>query len=319
VLYPQVEPYARGTLDVGEDNVMYWEVCGNPAGRPAVVLHGGPGSGCTPGARRLFDPTVYRVVLFDQRGCGRSTPHASDPRTSLAANTTEHLLGDIERLREHLGVDRWLVFGGSWGCVLALAYAQRHRQRVTAMVLTGIATGRRTETELLTRGLGGLFPQAWARFRDGVPAADRDGDLTEAYHRLLHHPDPAVRTAAAQRWCQWETAIVPTSPPHPRYQDPDFRMAFARIVTHYWRHGSWLDEQPLLHRAHRLTGVPATLVQGTLDLGNLLGTPWQLTHAWPDSQLILIDNAGHNSATPTITDALTTATDHYAHHHSPAT
>jgi proline iminopeptidase len=274
--YPEIGPYEHGMLGVGDGHLVYWEACGNPRGKPAVVLHGGPGSGCGPGVRRYFDPDAYRIVLFDQRGCGRSTPHASDPGSDLASNTTAHLLADLELLRRHLGVDRWLVFGGSWGSVLGLAYAERHPDRVSEMVLSGVATGRRAETDLLTRGLGRLFPEAWGRFRDGVPAADRDGDLADAYARQLGDPDPAVRAKAARNWCDWETAIIPTSPPHPRFADPAFPMAFARLVTHYWRHGSWLEEGVLLEQAGRLAAIPGVLVQGMLDLGNLLGTPWEL-------------------------------------------
>jgi proline iminopeptidase len=310
--YPEIEPYEHGMLDVGDGNLVYWEACGDPRGKPAVVLHGGPGSGCTPGARRYFDPSAYRIILFDQRGCGRSRPHASDPCTDLDANTTQHLLADMERLRRHLDVDRWLIFGGSWGSALALAYAQRHLERVSELVLTGIATGRRAETDLLTRGLGRMFPDAWARFRDGVPAADRDGDLIDAYHRLLNDPDPAVRAGAARDWCDWETAILPTSPPLARYERPEFRMAFARIVTHYWRHGSWLEDGILLEQAGSLAGIPGVLVQGTLDLGNLLGTPWELAQAWPGSELILIDDAGHDSSAPGIADTLVAATRRFA-------
>lgn len=309
-LYPEIEPYDHGMLDVGDGNLVYWEVCGNPGGKSAVVLHGGPGSGCTPGVRRYFDPTAYRVVLFDQRGCGRSTPHASDPLTDLSRNTTERLLGDMEHLRRHLDIDRWLVFGGSWGSVLGLAYAERHPGLVSELVLTGVATGRRLETDLLTRGLGRLFPEAWARFRDGVPAMDRDGDLVEAYSHLLNDADPAVRVRAAQDWCNWEMAIEPPSPqPNPRYQDPLFRMAFARIVTHYWRHGSWLEEGIILNEARHLAGIPGVIVQGSLDLGNLLGTPWALANAWVGSELRVVDDAGHNFGDPGIQEALLAALD----------
>ena len=310
--YPEIEPYEHGMLDVGDGNLVYWETCGNPQGKPAVVLHGGPGSGCTAGARRYFDPAAYRIILFDQRSCGRSTPHASDPRTDLGTNTTHHLLADLDLLRRHLDVDGWLVFGGSWGSVLGLAYAELHPDRVTEMVLTGIATGRRSETDLLTRGLGRLFPEAWARFRDGVPAADRDGDLADAYYRLVNDPDPAVCAKAARDWCDWEIAIVPTSAPNPRYDRPDFRLAFTRIVTHYWRSSSLLEEGILLRRAGRLAGIPGVLVQGSLDLGNLLGTPWELAGAWPGSELILIDDAGHDAGTPGIVDALVAATDRFS-------
>jgi proline iminopeptidase len=311
-LYPEIEPYDRGMLDTGDGDLIYWEACGSPSGKPAVVLHGGPGSGCTTGVRRYFDPGAYRIVLYDQRGCGRSRPHASDPNTDLGRNNTEHLLADLDLLRRQLDIDRWLVFGGSWGSVLGLTYSERHPDRVSEMVLTGAATGRRSETDLITRGLGRLFPEAWARFRDAVPEADRGGDLAEAYGRLLADADPAVRVKAAQDWCDWEQAIEPPGEgPNPRYRDPGFRMAFARIVTHYWRHGSWLEEGVLLKEAGRLAGIPGVIVQGSLDLGNLLGTPWQLASAWPGSELVLVDDAGHNFGDPGISDVLVATTDRF--------
>jgi proline iminopeptidase len=309
--YPEIEPYEHGMLDVGDGNLVYWELCGNPAGKPAVVLHGGPGSGCTPWWRRYFDPAAYRIVLFDQRGCGRSTPHASDPSTSLESNTTDHLVADIELLRESLGIDRWLVFGGSWGCCLGLVYAERHPERVSEMVLTAIATGRRAETDLLTRGAGQLFPEAWARFRDAVPADERDGDLAAAYARLLEDPDPAVRDKAALDWCDWEDAMFPASPPSLRFESPEFRMAFARLVTHYFSHGSWLEDGVVIRDAGALAGIPGVLVQGSLDLGNLLGTSWELNHAWPGSELVIIAKGSHGSG-PGMKEAIVAATDRFA-------
>jgi proline iminopeptidase len=312
-LYPEIEPHTRAMLDVGDGQHLYYEVCGAEDGKPAVVLHGGPGSGCTPGLRRFFDPDAYRVVLFDQRQCGRSTPHAGDVGVELSTNTTPHLLADLELLRRSLGVDRWLVFGGSWGSALGLAYAEDHPDRVSAMVLTGVATGRRSETRLLTRGLGRLFPDAWEKLCAGVPAGERGGDLSEAYGRLLAHPDLAVRERAARDWCDWEVAIEVAAPePNPRYRDARFRMAFARIVTHYWSHGSWLDEGTIFIRAPRLAEIPGVIVQGTLDFGNLLGTPWDLCHAWPTAQLVLVDDAGHAPHHPGVISALVEATDRFA-------
>jgi proline iminopeptidase len=313
-LYPEIEPYDHGMLDVGDGNLVYWEVCGNPEGKPALVVHGGPGSGCAPVLRRFFDPAAYRVVLFDQRGCGRSTPHAGDPATDLSVNTTEHLLGDIERLRGLLGIDRWLVFGGSWGSVLGLLHAQRHPERVSELVLVGVATGRRAETELLTRGLGQYFPRAWERFRAGVPAAERDGDLAAAYARRLNDPDPAVRERAARDWCAWEEAIdVPVRErAGSQYEEPRFRQAFARLVTHYWSHGSWLEEGAVLRGAGALAGIPGVMVQGALDPGNLLGTPWQLAHAWPDGELVLVDEAGHGAGQAGMPEMLVAATNRFA-------
>lgn len=310
--YAEIEPYAHGMLDVGDGNRVYWEVCGNPRGKPALVLHGGPGAGCTAGMRRFFDPGAYRVVLVDQRGCGRSTPHAADPGTRLDTNTTDHLVADLELLREHLGIGRWLVFGASWGSVLGLVYAQRYPHRVSEMVLMALATGRRAETDLLTRGLGAVFPQAWARFRNGVPAAERDGDLAAAYGRLLDDPDPAVRERAARDWCAWEDAIVPTaSGPGLSEEDPAFRMAFARLTTRYWSHGAWLEEGAVLRQAGALADVPGILIQGRLDLSNLLGTPWELAHAWPGSELVLVDEGGHGYGGG-LSAALVAATDRCA-------
>jgi proline iminopeptidase len=311
-LYPEIEPYEQGMLDVGDGNRVYWETSGNPQGKAVVLLHGGPGAGWKGGIRRYFDPSAYRIVLFDQRGCGRSLPSAADMTTDLSVNTTWHLLADIERLREHLRVERWQVFGGSWGAVLGLVYAEHHPQRVSEIILTGVATGRRSETDLLTRGLGALFPAEWARYRDGVPAGERDGDLPAAYLRLLSSPDTAVREAAARRWCDWEEAIVPTSPrPNPRFQDAEFRMAFARLVTHYWSNGSWLEEGVVLRDAHRLHGIPGILIQGALDLGNLIGTPWELVQAWPDAELVLIQGEGHHTRGDMV-DATLAATDRFA-------
>jgi proline iminopeptidase len=314
-LFPEIEPYDQGMLGVGDGNVIYWEVCGNPEGKPAVMFHGGPGSSCEPGWRRYFDPVAYRVVLFDQRGCGRSTPHAGDPSVDLAANTTDHLIADIERLREHLGIERWLIAGGSWGSTLALAYAERLRERVSEMVLFSVVTTSRREVRWVTRDVGRYFPEEWARFRDGVPAAHRDGDLVDAYYRLLHDADPAVREKAARDWCRWEDSHVAVGPDHrpdPRYDDPRFRMAFARLVTHYWRHAGFLEEGALVRDAGRLAGIPAVLVHGRLDLSSPLDIPWQLIWAWPGSQLMVIDDAGHGAGQHAIQDAVLTAIGRFA-------
>ena len=308
--YPPIEPDASGMLDVGDGNVIAWEACGNPDGKPAVVLHGGPGSGAGPGWRRYFDPAAYRVILFDQRGCGRSVPTAADPTTDLSVNTTDHLIGDIERLRAHLGIERWLVLGASWGCALGLAYAERYPERVSEMVLFALATGRRAETELLTRGLGAIFPEAWARFLELVPPGERDGDLAAAYARLLADPDADVRQRAADAWCAWEDAQVPGATVRFRDDPPAYRLTFARLVTHYWSHASWLADEQLLRDAGLLAGIPAVLVQGTMDFGNLVGTPWLLHAAWPGSELVLVDEAGHDASDP-MADALVSATDRF--------
>jgi proline iminopeptidase len=314
-LYPEVEPYGHGLLDVGDANLVYWEVCGNPAGKPALVLHGGPGSGCTPGWRRYFDPDLYRIILFDQRGCGRSTPDAGDPEVDLATNTTHHLLADIERLRRHLRIDRWLVFGGSWGSTLALAYAEKYPDHVSEAVLFSVVTTGRREVDWVTREMGRVFPEQWSRFRDGVPEDQRDGNLVEAYARLLADPDPAVREEAALRWCAWEDTHIAVSTHHradPRYDDPAFRVRFARLVTHYWRHAAWLEDGLLLREAGKLAGIPAVLVHGRRDVSGPPDIAWQLAQAWPGCELVLVDEVGHGSGEPGMTAALTGATDRFA-------
>lgn len=314
-LYPDIEPNDYGMLDVGDGNHVYWETCGNPEGKPAVVLHGGPGSGCTPGWRRYFDPLHYRIVLFDQRGCGRSTPSAADADVDLTINTTHHLLADIEHLRRHLGIDRWLVFGGSWGSTLGLAYAQAHPERVSQIILFSIVTTTHREVEWVTRDMGRVFPAEWARFRDAVPAPDRDGNLAAAYGRLLHHPDPAIREQAARDWCAWEDTHVATSPGHrpdPRYRDATFRMIFARLVTHYWKNAAWLEDGVLLRDAHRLAGIPGVLIHGKLDISGPPDIAWHLAQEWPDASLVLLDEAGHGTRHTNVIEELVSATRRFA-------
>ncbi len=315
ILYPQIEPYEHGMLDVGDGQQLYWEQCGNPEGKAALVLHGGPGSGCSPTMRRLFNPDAYRIVLFDQRNSGRSTPHAKDFNTDLTTNTTEHLLADIEQLRQSLGIERWLVFGGSWGVTLGLAYAQQYPERVTEMVLIGITMTRRAEIDWLYHGVGRLFPKQHARFRAGVPAAEQDGDLVAAYYRLLQNPDPAIFRQAASDWCMWEASLISTDPNHqpsPRWLDPDFQLTFARIVTHYFHHNGWLEDGVLLRNADRLAGIPGVLIHGRLDFDAPLITAWELNQAWPDSELIIVSGAGHSLGDSGMSEALIAATDRFA-------
>lgn len=284
-------------LDVGDGHALYWEERGSPGGTPAVVLHGGPGSGCTSWMARMFDPAAYRIVLFDQRGCGRSTPHAGGPVADLSANTTHHLVADVERLRRHVGAERFVVLGFSWGCTLGLAHAQRHPDRVAAMVLVGVTTTRRSEVDWLYRGLAPLFPEQWERFRAGAPAGTRDEDLVEAYARLLADPDPAVSGPAARAWVEWEWSldVDAAGPPTGAWAEPAFQLAFARLVTHYFRHGAWLEEGELLRAAGRLAGVPGVLVNGRLDLQAPLVTAWELHRAWPGSALVVVPGAGHSA------------------------
>jgi proline iminopeptidase len=315
-LYPEIEPTEHGMLEVDDGHLLYWETCGNPDGRPAVVLHGGPGSGCTPWQRRLFDPAAYRVVLFDQRNCGRSRPHASEPDIDLSHNTTADLVADIDRLREALDVDRWLVAGGSWGSALALAYAERHPDRVTGMVLWGVNAARRFELDWAFRGgLSLLFPVEWERLREAVPPDRRGLDVVSAYADLLFDPDPEVRRRAAFEWCLWESAS-PSWPPEPgldeRYEDPAFALAFARLVTHYVRHDAWVGDDALLHGVGTLAEIPAVLVHGRFDLQAPLRSAWELHRAWSGSELVVVDDAGHDAGAPGIEGEIVRATDRFA-------
>jgi proline iminopeptidase len=261
---------------------IFWETVGNPAGKPAVVLHGGPGSGCAPWWADFFDLDRYRVLMWDQRGCGRSRPH------TLEANTTQHLIADIERLRELAGVDRWLVLGGSWGSTLGLAYAQAHPDRVSELVLFAVSTDTRREIDWITHDVGRLFPAEWARFRDG--AGEHDGRLVDAYYRLLTDPDPAIHEPAARHWCAWEDAHVGGAH-DPRYDDPAFRLTFARLVTHYWSHDAFLEDGQLLRDLDRLAGIPGVLIHGLRDLSSPPDIAWTIAQTW--GELELLPDAGH--------------------------
>ena len=300
-LYPEIEPYESGMLDVGDGNALYWETCGSPAGKPAVVLHGGPGSGCGDFFRRFFDRSAYRIVLFDQRNCGRSTPHASEPTTSLATNTTANLLGDIESLRELLGIERWLVLGGSWGSTLGLAYAEAHTARVSELVLFGVTTGRHSEFDWAFRGgLALFFPEQWNRLEAAVSDVRGEGDIVDTYRRLLSDSDPEVRAKAAEAWCLWESA-TPDWPPRTglaeRFRDPRYAAAFARIVTHYAGHYAWLEDGVLLRDATALVETPGVLISGRFDFQAPIANAWMLKEAWPRAELVIVDDAGHGAVT----------------------
>jgi proline iminopeptidase len=296
-LYPEIDPYDSGMLDVGDGNQVYWAAYGRPDGKPAVVVHGGPGSGCGPKGPRLFDPDRYRVIVFDQRNCGRSTPHAADPATDLRANTTAHLIADMERLREHLGIARWLLYGGSWGSTLLLAYAEAHPERVTEIVVSAVTTTRRSEIDWLYRGVGRFLPEAWDRFLAGAPGTTRDGDVVAAYARLVEDPDPAVRAKATADWVAWEDAVLSneTGGAFQAYGDrPDeARTALVRICAHYFSQGAFLAEGALLRDAGKLAGIPGVLVHGRWDMGGPLETAWELAKAWPDARLFVVEDAGH--------------------------
>ena len=302
-LYPPIEPYDQGLLDVGEGNLVYWETCGNPDGKPAVMVHGGPGQGCAPNMRRIFDPSRYRAVLFDQRGCGRSRPHASDPGTSLAGSTTGHLVADMERLREHLGIDRWLVTGGSWGTTLGLVYAERYPRRVSEIMLSAISTTRPSELDWLYRGAGRFFPEEWERFSAvAAGAAGFDGDVVAAYARLMEDPDPAVRNRAAAGWYRWEEAVLSLEPTAkllagsaPDAAD-DYVLAFVRICAHYYSHAGFLSDGAVIRGAGRLAGIPGVLIHGRLDLSCPAATAWELARAWPGAELLIDDHSGHRGS-----------------------
>jgi proline iminopeptidase len=311
--YPMIEPHLTGMLDVGDGHHVYWEVSGNPDGKPAVVLHGGPGTGTRPAHRQHFDPAVYRIVLFDQRGAGRSTPHVGDPAHDLATNTTWHLVDDMERLREHLGIDRWQLFGGSWGATLALAYAQTHPHRVTEIILRGVFTLRQLELDwLYGGGAGHLFPEEWLRFVSVVPESERH-DLLGAYHRLVFDENPEVSLPAAMAWSRWEGMTVSTQPPSVgSYGEEKLAVGFARIALHYFVNKGWLDEGQLIRDAGKLAGIPGMVINGRYDLVTPLITAFELVKAWPGADGLAINAAGHAVNDPGMAEQLLAATDKFA-------
>ncbi len=321
-LYPEIEPLETGMLDVGDGQHIYWEVSGSREGKPVVFLHGGPGAATSPAHRRLFDPERYRIVLFDQRGCGLSIPHASEPDANLSANTTWHLVADMERLRGFLGIDRWQVFGGSWGSALALAYAQTHPERVTELVLRGIFTLRRSELDWFYEGgASAIFPDLWEDFLAPVPLMER-AHLIEAYGRLLNDPNPEVHQSAAIAWARWEAATITLLPQIEnlsKFTAPEYATAFSRIENHYFRHGGWFDDGQLIRDAERLRGIPAVIIQGRYDVPTPMMTAWDLHRAWPEADLRIIGDAGHAFDEPGILDALIEATDRFAEGHGRAT
>jgi proline iminopeptidase len=298
-----------GDLDVGDGNAIHWETFGNADGHPAVVLHGGPGSGASRAFLGFFDLERYRVVLFDQRGCGRSRPHASDPLTDMSTNTTAYQLHDIERLREHLGIERWLVLGLSWGSTLGLAYAERVTSRVSALVLVGVTTGRWSEIDwLYGGGLADALPAQWERFRAAVPEALRDGDLVEAYHQLLEDPEPEVRAAAAEAWTAWDWSSVSRDPDAAPPADPAWQLARARLCTHYFHHRLWLDDGALLRNVGALADVPGAMIHGRHDLQGPASGAIELARVWPSAELVIVEDAGHSSGDTGMTDAVLAAT-----------
>ncbi len=296
VQFPAIEPYATGMLDTGDGHQIYWEACGNPEGEPALYLHGGPGSGFSPGQRRFFDPNRYRVILFDQRGSGRSRPLASEPDADLSTNTTAHLIDDIEVLRIIHGVEAWTILGLSWGTTLGLAYAQAHPDHIQALVLGLVTTTSRREVEWLTQDVGRIFPEEWNRFVSAVPDRLRHMRPVDAYAEMLFDLDPSVCEFAASEWCRWEDAHVSLTPGHEpslQYADPEFRLRFARLVTHYWSNAAFLDEDQLFRNAATLNGIPGTLIHGRWDVSSPLETPWRLSQEWTTSRLKVLGDAGH--------------------------
>ncbi|MYN15064.1 prolyl aminopeptidase [Pusillimonas sp. TS35] len=310
-VYPEIQPYAHGYLDTGDGHQVYWELCGNPQGKPAVFLHGGPGSGCSSQHRRLFDPEKYSVLLFDQRGCGRSTPHAS-----LDNNTTWHLVADIERLREQvLNAEQMLVFGGSWGSTLGLAYAQTHPDRVSELILRGIFTIRRAELHwFYQEGASWLFPDYWEDYLAPIPVGEH-GDLIAAYHRRLTGNDPVAQLRAAHAWTQWEGRTI-TLRPSPEHEDAHAAdaaaLAFARIENHYFINHGFMEEGQLLRNAYKLHGIPGVIVQGRYDACTPARTAWDLHRAWPQAEFHLVADAGHAFDEPGILRQLLAATDKFA-------
>ncbi|WP_437566969.1 prolyl aminopeptidase [Sorangium sp. So ce542] len=309
-LYPEIEPYRAGRLRVSDLHEIYFEESGNPRGKPVIFVHGGPGGGTEPKQRRFFDPAAYRIVLFDQRGCGKSTPYAS-----LEENTTWHLVADMEALREHLGIERWLVFGGSWGSTLSLAYAEKHPERVTELVLRGIFLLRKQELEwFYQRGASAIFPDAWEEYLAFIPEAER-GDLLTAYHRRLTSPDPQLRQQAARAWSVWEgrtSCLFTNQELVTKTSGEEFALAFARIECHYFMNKGFLaSETQLLDDVRRIRHIPTVIVQGRYDVVCPPESAWALHRAFPEAELRIVADAGHSAMEPGILHELIEATDRF--------
>lgn len=308
--YPELQPTGRGRLRVTALHELYYEECGNPSGKPVVLLHGGPGGGITPFLRRMHDPVHYRIIVFDQRGCGQSTPHAE-----LDENTTWDLVADMERLREHLHVEHWQVVGGSWGSTLALAYAEMHPERVTELIVRGIFTIQRSEIEwFYQRGASAMFPDVWEAYVAPIPLEERH-DMLSAYHRRLTGSDGGVKLACARAWSQWEGATLSLLPDEKRvsdFGDDRFAIAFARIECHYFHnHGFFEYDGQLVTEAHRLKDIPGVIIQGRYDVVTPMETAWALHKAWPQAEFVIVPDAGHATTEPGIADAIIRATDKF--------
>lgn len=305
-LYPDIGPFASGMLAVDDRHQIYWEQSGNPRGIPVVFLHGGPGAGAAAAHRRFFDPKAYRIVIFDQRGCGRSTPHAC-----LIDNTTQHLIEDMERLRVHLGIDRWLLFGGSWGSTLALAYGIRHPRACLGFILRGIFLGTRREIAWFLYGMATVFPEAWRAFCEAVPAAERD-DLLRAYYRRLTDPDPEVHLPVAFAWSRYETVcsnLIPRLDEQQNGVQDRAALALARIEAHYFINDTFLADDELMAGIHAVRSLPAVIVQGRYDMVCPIVTADRLARAWPHAKYTIVPDAGHSAMEPGIRAALVRATE----------
>lgn len=310
-MYPPVEPHFAGHLKVSGGHEIYYEVSGNPQGKPVVFVHGGPGGGTEPKHRQFFNPEKYRIVLFDQRGCGKSRPWAS-----LEENTTWHLVDDMEAIRTKLGIDKWLVFGGSWGSTLSLAYAQRHPERVTGLVLRGIFLLRKKEIHWFYQsGANAVFPDAWEPYMEAIPERERS-DFLSAYHKRLTSPDREVQLAAARAWSTWEGAtskLFPDEAVTQRFGADDFALAFARIECHYFYNKGFMEEDgQLLRDIGRIRHIPAVIVQGRYDMCCPMQSAWDLHRAWPEAEFFVVPDAGHAASEPGISRALVSATDRFA-------
>jgi proline iminopeptidase len=295
-VFPAIEPFASGMLPVSDGNEIYWETSGNPAGKPALYLHGGPGSGCGTGYRRRFDPEKFLIVGIDQRGCGRSRPLViDDDAPPLMTNTTQAIIADLEALREHLGVNKWMLQGISWGATLCNAYAQAHPERITEILLLAVTSTSPEEVEWITESVGNIFPEQWEIFE--AASHRKPGQrVIDAYYELLTDSDPVVRKQAARDWCAWEdvhVSFVPGYMPDPRYDDPVFREVFATLVVHYWKHSGFAGPGGLLAGMDRIGHIPAMLIHGLLDISGPLVTPWKLHKVWPASELIAVQDEGH--------------------------
>lgn len=311
-LYPEIVPYRTGRLPVGDGHEIYFEESGNPEGKPVVFVHGGPGSGTNPKQRRFFDPRAYRIILFDQRGSGQSTPHAS-----LEANTTWHLVADMEKLRRHLNIERWQVFGGSWGSTLALAYSQTHPEAVTELVLRGIFLLRKKEIDWFYQsGANEIYPDAWEPYWEAIPKEERH-DMVKAYYQRLTSSDPKVRLAAAKTWSIWEgstSKLIPETEFIDDYGKDDFAIAFARIECHYFTHRGFLEhDDQLLRNVGKIRHIPSVIVQGRYDVVCPMDSAWALHRKWPEAEFVLVPDAGHSAFENGISKALVAATDKFAH------